>query len=97
MIINVNLKISKIWLEKVAKLQNLSENELDQIEKLQRKSIDELKEIARLRRIKNIEKLRKEDRIIAFLKSENSTAEHNFEKIFIIIMLMLMMILMMIE
>ena len=39
-----------------------------------RKSIDELKEIARLRRIKNIEKLRKEDLIIALLKSASSIA-----------------------
>ena len=75
-------RISKIGLEKITKLPNISENKLNQIEKLQRKSIEELKEIARLRRIKNIEKLTKEDLIIALLKSENSTAEHNFEKCF---------------
>ena len=75
-------RISKIGLEKITKLPNISENKLNQIEKLQRKSIEELKEIARLRRIKNIEKLTKEDLIIALLKSENSTAEHNFEKNF---------------
>ena len=44
--------------------------------------MDELKEIARLRSIKNIEKLTKEELIIALLKSETSTAEHNFEKLF---------------
>ena len=52
------------------------------MEKLQRKSIDGLKEIVRLRRIKNIEKLTKEDLIIALLTSGSSTAEHNFEKLF---------------
>ena len=35
-----------------------------------------------MRRIKNIEKLTKEDLIIALLKSASSTAEHNFEKLF---------------
>ena len=49
------------------------------MEKLQRKSIDGLKEIVRLRRIKNIEKLTKEDLIIALLTSGSSAAEHNFE------------------
>ena len=51
-------KLSKIGLEKIAKIQNISENEL--------------KEIARLRRIKNRKKLAKEDQIISLLKSESS-------------------------
>ena len=46
-------KLLKIGLGRVAKIQNISENEVNQVEKLQRKSIDELKEIASLRRIKN--------------------------------------------
>ena len=39
----------------MAKIPNISENEVNQAEKLQKKSIDELKEIARLR-IKNSDK-----------------------------------------
>ena len=66
-------KLSQIGVEKIAKIQNISKNELNQAEKLQRKSIDELKEMARLRRIKNREKLTKEDLIIILLKSETST------------------------
>ena len=53
-----------------------------QAKKLQRKSIDELKQIGRLRRIKNSEKLTKEDLIISLLKSESSALEHNFKKHF---------------
>ena len=52
---NTCKKLSKIGLEKIAKIQNISKNELNHVKKLQRKSIDELKEIARLRRIKNSE------------------------------------------
>ena len=37
----------------IAKIQNVSKNELSKAEKLQNKSIDELRGIARLRRIKN--------------------------------------------
>ena len=36
-------------LEKIAKIENISENELCKVENLQSKSIDELREIARLR------------------------------------------------
>ena len=35
-----------------------------------------------MRRIKNREKLTKEDVIISLLKSESSTAEDNFQKLF---------------
>ena len=75
-------KLSEIGLEKIAKIQNISKNELNQAKKLQRKWIDELKEIARLRRIKNREKLTKENLIIRLLKSESSAAEQNFKKLF---------------
>ena len=75
-------KLSEIGLEKIPKIQNISKNELNQAEKQQKKSIDELKEIARLRRIKNREKLTKEDLIINLLKSESSAAGRNFEKLF---------------
>ena len=75
-------KLSKIGLEKIAKIQNISENELNQAKKLQGKSIDELREIARLRRIKNRDKLTKEGLIISLLKSESSDAERNYMKHF---------------
>ena len=69
-------KLLKIKLEKIAKIQNISKNELNKAEKCQKR------EIARLRRIKNSDKLTKEDLIISLLKSESSPAERNFEKLF---------------
>ena len=75
-------KLSEIGLGKIAKIQNISENELNQAKKLQGKSIDELREIARLRRIKSREKLTKEDLIINLLKSGSSALENNFMKLF---------------
>ena len=69
-------KLLKIKLEKFAKIQNISKNELNKAEKFQKR------EIARLRRIKNSDKLTKEDFIISLLKSESSPAERNFEKLF---------------
>ena len=75
-------KLSKIGLGKVAKILNISKNEINQAEKLQKKSIDELKEIARLRRIKNRDELTKEGLIISLLKSESSDAERNYMKHF---------------
>ena len=79
---NIRRKLSKIGLEKIAKIQNISKNELSQAKKLQKISIDELKEIARLRGIKNSEKLTKEDLIISLLKSKSSAAERNYIKHF---------------
>ena len=38
--------------------------------------------IASLRRIKNIEKLKKENLVLTLLKSESSALEHNFSKNF---------------
>ena len=75
-------KILKMVLEKIAKIQNISENELRKAEKLQNKSIDELRGIARLRRIKNYDNLTKEDLIISLLKSESNPAERNYMKYF---------------
>ena len=75
-------KLSVIGLEKIAKIPNILKNEVNQAEKLQRKSIDKLKEIARLRRIKNRDKLTKEDLIITLLKSASSDAERNYMKHF---------------
>ena len=75
-------KLLKIKLEKIAKIQNISKNELNKAEKLQNKSIDELWGIARLRRIKNYDNLTKEDLIISLLKSESNPAERNYMKYF---------------
>ena len=46
-------KLLKVKLEKVAKIQNISKNELNKAEKLHNKSINELRGIAGLKRIKN--------------------------------------------
>ena len=75
---NTRKKLLGIGLEKLAKIENISKNELNQAEKLQKKSIDELREIARLRGTKNREKLTREDLIISLLKSESSALENNF-------------------
>ena len=76
-------KIIKNRTRKIAKIPNISENEVNQAEKLQKKkSIDELREIARLRRIRNWDKLTKEGLIISLLKSESSDAERNYMKYF---------------
>ena len=75
-------KSLKIKLEKIAKKQNISKNELRKAEKLQDKSIDELQEIAKLRGIKNYDNLTKEDLIFSLLKSESSPAERNYMKYF---------------
>ena len=75
-------KILKMGLEKIAKKQNISKNELCKAEKLLDKSIDELKEIVRLRRIRNYDNLTKEDLIFSLLKSESNPVEHNHMKYF---------------
>ena len=54
---NTRKKLLKMELEKIAKISNMSKNELNQAKKVQRKLIDELKGIVRLRRIKNSEKI----------------------------------------
>ena len=58
-------KLSKIGLEKIAKIENISKNELTQVRKFLEKSMNELKKVARVRNIKNIEKITKEELIIA--------------------------------
>ena len=75
-------KLLKIKLKKIAKIENISKNELIKAEKLQNKSIDELRGIARLRRIKNYDNLTKEDLIFSLLKSESNPAERNYMKYF---------------
>ena len=75
-------KLLKMKLEKIAKKQNISRNELLKAEKLQDKSIDELQEIAKLRGIKNYDNLTKEDLIFSLLKSESNPAERNHTEYF---------------
>ena len=69
-------------LKKIAKIQNISKNDLSTAEKLQNKSIDELRETARLKRIKNYDNLTKEDLIFSLLKSENNRTERSYMKYF---------------
>ena len=75
-------KLLKIKLEKIAKIQYISRNDLSRAEKLQNKSIDDLRGIARLRRIKNYVNLTKEDLIISLLKSESNPMKRNYMKYF---------------
>ena len=56
-------------------MQNLSQNEFNQIAIMRGLSLDELKQIAKRRRIKNYEKITKEDLIISLLKSKERIAE----------------------
>ena len=75
-------KLLKMKLEKNAKKQNISKNDLSKTKNLQNKLIDELKGIAKLREIKNYDNLTKEDLIFSLLKSESNPAEHNYIKYF---------------
>ena len=74
---SIRRKLQRLGLEKIAKIQNISINELNKAKKLQKKSIDELKAVARLRRINNFKKLTKEDLILTLLKSESNALENN--------------------
>ena len=71
-----------MMLEKIAKTQNVSRNDLSRAEKLQNKSIDELRGIARLRRLKKYDNLTKEDLIFSLMKSESNPLERNYMKYF---------------
>ena len=62
-------------LKKIAKMQNLSQNEFNQIAEMRGLSRDELEQIAKIRRIKNYEDMKKEDLIISLLKSKESISE----------------------
>ena len=62
-------------LKKTAKIQNLSQNEFNQTAEMRGQSQDELEQIAKMRRIKNYEKMTKEELIISVLKSKQSIAE----------------------
>ena len=69
-------------LQKIAKIQNISKNDLSRAEKLQNKSIDRLKEVAKFRKLKNYDNLKKEDLIFSLIKSESNPLEHNYMKYF---------------
>ena len=62
-------------LKPIAKMQNLTQNDLDQVTKMQNQYWDELEQISKMRRIKNYEKISKEELIISLLKSKRSLAE----------------------
>ena len=62
-------------LKKIAKMQNLSQNEFNQIAEMRSVSPDELEQIAKIKRIKNYEKMTKEELIIYLSKSKQSMAE----------------------
>ena len=61
-------------LKKIAKIQNLSQNELNRIAEMRGQSRDELERIGKIRRIKNYEDMSKEELIISLLKSKQSIA-----------------------
>ena len=74
---SIRIKLRRLGLEKIAKMQNISKNDFNKVKKLQEKSLDELKAIARLRRINNFKKLTKEDLILTLLKSESNALKNN--------------------
>ena len=60
-------------MKKIAKMQNLSQNELDQVDEMWDQSRDELERIAKIRRIKNYEEMSKEELIIFLLKLKQNS------------------------
>ena len=66
-----------IWkrTKKIAKMQNLLQNEFNQIAEMRGQSWDELERIAKIRRIKNYEETAKEELVIYLLKSKQGIAE----------------------
>ena len=57
-------------MKKIAKMQNLLQNEFNQIAEMPGQSRDELERITKIRRIKNYEEMTKEELIISLLKSK---------------------------
>ena len=56
-------------------MQNLSQNEFNQIAKMRDLSRDELEQIEKIKKIKNYEYMKKEDLIISLLKSKENIVE----------------------
>ena len=73
-------KLRKVDLNTYIKKQNISENDLRKSAKLHNMSTDDLKKTAILRRIKNYDKLSREDLIYTLLRSEINLMESNYEK-----------------
>ena len=65
--------LKKDW--RIAKMQNLSQNEFHQIAEIWSQSWDELEWITKIRRIKNYEKMTNEELIISILKSKQSVSK----------------------
>ena len=59
----------------MAKMQNISQNELNQLAKMRGQSRDKLEPIAKIRRIKNYQEMSKEELITSLLKSKQGIAE----------------------
>ena len=62
----------KKGLKKIAKMQNLSQNQFNQIAEMCGQPRDELVKIAKIRKIKTYEEMTKEELIISLLKSKQS-------------------------
>ena len=62
-------------LKQIAKMRNLSQNELNQVSAMYDQSRDELERVAKMRRIKNRKRMSKGELIIALLKSKSGVAE----------------------
>ena len=62
-------------LKQIAKIQNLSQNELNQVTTMYDQSRDELDRVAKIRRIKNRKRMSKKELIISLLKSKRNVAE----------------------
>ena len=73
-------KLRKVDLNTYIKKQNISENDLHKPAKLHNMSTDDLKKTAVLWRIKNYDKLSREDLIYTLLRSEINLMESNYEK-----------------
>ena len=68
-------KLFEKGLNKIAKMQNLSQIEFNKIEKIRGLSRDELEQTVKIRRVKNYEYMKKEDLMISLLKSKENIVE----------------------
>ena len=62
-------------LKQIAKMRNLSQNELNQVSAMYDQSRDALERVAKMRRIKNRKRMSKEELIISLLKSKRNLAK----------------------
>ena len=69
------MRLFEKGLKKIAKMQNLSQNELNQVAEMHNQLRDELERIVKIRRIKNYEEMSKEELIISLLKSKQNIVE----------------------